>query len=463
MVYKTRMHSIASWVQRARLPIAVALTLIPAIVFYISLWSNAVGIPILDDYQIILGLLNRVSELHSISAALSSLFLSEHNGYKLIFENAVVLVQYVTCGQLHLLTLVHFGNAFPIAIFLTVVAMSRIEARDAAEKLLLLAPLAWLLFQLQYASALDFASSSLQHLAVIFFSLFSIFLLQKTSRAALLGACAALALAVASSPNGFFAGPAGLLLLAQDRRWKRAAAWSVSGIVFFAAYLFDYHPDTVQAHAGGASPAHLTLTYALSFVGASAARYASVTPSVLLGAVLCGIFVWATVKRYYRRNPAVYYSMVWILINAVAVSGLRSDLGVAQSLASRYRLYSALFLAFTYMFAIENLPWRVNAAVRLARYQDRRVVCAFALVFSVAFCTLSDLAGTRFLRAKKLELTYNYRIDWQGRSPARLLGSSGVMNNPALRRQLRDGVFATNVPVLREAVRNGVYSPPENP
>jgi hypothetical protein len=149
--------------------------------------------------------------------------------------------------------------------------------------------------------------------------------------------------------------------------------------------------------------------------------------------------------------------MLFILINAVAVSFLRSDSGVAQSLASRYRTYSNLMLAFSYIFLVENVVPRARHARAHAR------VVAAALVLSMAFCLVSDVAGARFLAGKKVALTRTYALQ-MGRT-----ASSGDMRvadteiNPALQRQIVDGIYNVNLPILRESMRLGVYRPPGLP
>jgi hypothetical protein len=274
-----------------------------------------------------------------------------------MFENAVVLSQYCAFGQVSFLPLVALGNAFALLIFLTVCSMSRAAHEDMAKKCMLLVPVAYLLFQLQYASALDFTSSSLQHLAVIFFSLFSILLLDKESRWSFTGACVSLIFAIASSPNGFFVVPVGLLMLVQSKHWRRIAVLMGNTCLMLAVYLFKYSQassvTTPQASSG--SLVHFNILYAFSFLGSSAARYLSLAPSLTLGVVLCGIFLVAVRRHYFNQNPAVFYSMLFILINALAISGLRADLGLTQSLASRYRIYSNLLLVFSYMFFTENM------------------------------------------------------------------------------------------------------------
>jgi hypothetical protein len=161
-------------------------------------------------------------------------------------------------------------------------------------------------------------------------------------------------------------------------------------------------------------------------------------------------------RRYYLQNPAIVYSIVFILINAIAVAGVRTDSGIAQSLASRYRIYSNLMLAFSYLFLVETA---------LPRWKGARVRTAFvaaALAVSAAFCFLSDIAGLHFLASKKLALTENYRREWLGEE-SRNIGQIDLNANPALKRQLETGVYDVNLPILRESVRLGVYQPPRQP
>jgi hypothetical protein len=445
---------------RGRLSFALFLITLPALIFYALLFRTAVSLPILDDYQIILDTTDHISTTYGLLPRLAIVLNSQHNGYKLVFENLVVWAMYSVTGHIHMLALVVLGNAFALLIFLIVVRMARGIETDTATRLLTLAPVAYLLLQLQYASALNFASSSLQHLAVVAFSLLAIYLLSTRAKGAFVGGCLAMVLAVASSPNGFFLAPVGVCLLVQEKRWRDAAAWAGLFAPVLGFYLFHYAPAPAGASGGsqGATALlHIHPVYVLSFVGASAARYASVLPSVLLGVVLCGVFGFAIQRRYFRQNPAVFYSMLFILINAVAVSFLRSDSGVAQSLASRYRTYSNLMLAFSYIFLVENVVPRARHARTHAR------VVSAALVLSMAFCAVSDVAGARFLAGKKVALTRTYALQMGRTSSIRDMKVADTDINPALQRQIVDGVYNVNLPILRESMRLGVYCPPDLP
>jgi hypothetical protein len=443
--------------KKLRLVFPLFLIAFPAFIFYFILYRTAVKLPILDDYEIILGTTNWLQQTPGFLHRLAIVLVSEHNGYKLMFENTVVWTVNSILGGVHILPLVAIGNIFPIFIFLIVMLMAKNITAEAATRLFLMAPVAYLLFQLQYASALNFASSSLQHLAVIAFSLLSIYLLSRKTQSAFGGACIAFIAAIASSPNGFFLVPIGVLMLAQERRWKWTAYWIAVCTGLLCFYLFRYHsaPTAVGSKTAIAF-SYLSPLYSISFVGASAAGYSSVFPSLLLGFLLCCIFGVMVARRYYLQNPAVVYSVVFILINAIAVAGVRTDSGIAQSLASRYRIYSNLTLAFCYLFLVETV---------LPRWKSARVRSGFvaaALVISAAFCFLSDIAGLHFLASKKLALTENYRREWLGEE-SRNIGQIDLNANPALRHQLETGVYDVNLPILRESVRLGVYQPPRQP
>jgi hypothetical protein len=335
--------------------------------------------------------------------------------------------------------------------------LSRIT--DPAKKILALAPVSFFIFQLQYASALNFASISLQQLTVVASSVWAIYLICMDRPGALITSCIASISAVASSPNGFFLAPIGIIVLVQQRRWKCMAYWTVLFGCLLGAYLYHYAGNPTVANAAGTTGKttadHVNLFYALSFLGSSAARYSSVLPSLFLGIALLGIVAWATAQRYFRDNPAVFYSMLFIVVTAIAVSALRADQGIAQSLASRYRIYSNLMLALSYIFAIESL------LPKLQNQQLSRFAATIAVIVSVLFCVLSDFGGARFLSQKKDLLILSYQKDWRGVE----VGSNeaDIEMNPALRRQLRDRVYDVNMPIMRESVRLGVYTPAQSP
>lgn len=434
---------------------AVLLMIAPALAFYALLWKTAFQFPLADDYDTILKFANVISQSQSYTSKLIYAVTVEHNGYKLMLDNFITLTQLKLFGQVYFLPLVALGDSFALFIFLVTCSMSQIT--PGAKKLLFLVPVAFLVFQLQYASALNFASCSLQQLPVIFFTFLSIVLLTRPDPLSVIGSCLALVLAVASSPNGFIAVPLGLVLLAQMRRWRHMPAWIGTAALMVIVYAFRYHRMASEPlpAASTQGQSHVNLVYAFSFLGSSAARYLSVGPSLALGLFLVALVCLAAGRRYFAKNPAVFYCMLFIVLNSIAVSGLRSNQGLAQSLASRYRMYSNLLLAFSYMYVIEDLLPMLKS-VKL-----RRAFLVAAVTASAAFCALSDVAGARFLAAKKEAVSIRFAEEWHPKSVG--APAPNELANPAFARQLDAGIFDPDMGVLRESVRLGVYTPPIQP
>ena len=435
----------------------VILMAAPAIVFYALLWKTAFPYPLADDYDVFLRFVNTVSQLGSFSSRLLCAITAEHNGYKLMLDNFVALAQYTLCGHIVFLPLVALGDMFALLIFGVTCSMSQIARGNTPARFLLLAPTAFLVLQLQYASALNFASCSLQQLPVIFFSFLAILLLTKPSLTSFTGACLAIALAVASSPNGFFVVPVGIVLLIQMRQWRRLIPLVGCAAALVAIYAFRYQrtPTDSASYGSAGNFTHFNIVYAISFLGSSAARFTSIKPSLVLGLLLSVLFVVAAGRKYFAKNPAIFYCMAFIMINAVAVSGLRSDQGVVQSLASRYRIFSNLLLAFSYMYILEDLLPLVKSVAL------RRSFLVTAAAVSVAFCALSDVAGARFLEGKKEMVSAQFAAQWHAQASGAPVANSFA--NPALSRQLNAGIFDVDLPVLRESVRLNVFTPPGQP
>src|SRR5581483_6699781 len=95
--------------------------------------------------------------------------------------------------------------------------------------------------------------SSLQHLAVIAFSLLAIYFISREQTWAFVLSCFTTILAIASSPNGFFLAPIGILVLMQRRQWKRIAYWCFVFVCLLVFYLYHYIPGVSGAQAPGAT------------------------------------------------------------------------------------------------------------------------------------------------------------------------------------------------------------------
>lgn len=432
----------------------------PALVFYWLLARSIGNLPIVDDYYAVLNFTNHFSQLADLPSRLNLIINSQHNEYKLVFENLIFAAQYELFGSINFKALSMLGNAFVLALFVLLASVFRISTSSNAVRVLLLLPVALLLFQLQYASTLNFSMAGLQNIPVLVFALRSITLLTHNSPPRFAGACAAMLLAVAASGSGFLLAPVGGMMLLERRRWKHLAVWSVISVAIALVYFSNYNFHSSQSNPEGTiaeSTAHLSITYLLAFIGSSVARYQGYVPSIIVGIVLLATWAFATYRGYSKENPSAFYFVIFLILTAAGVAAIRSRLGLEQSLASRYRIYSNLLLILSYIFFAESYLLRTKNRVAQLTVIGSVVACG------LVFFALSNMAGYRFLNGRRQAVAYEMAA-WQ----ASVLNTAGRANaqealnfDPAVSRQLAIGLYKPVSAVLTESIRLGVYRPPE--
>jgi hypothetical protein len=432
--------------------LATALVALPILVFYALLAKAAVNLPFLDDYPSVLEFLNVHLQLTTAGARTAHLLTAQHNEYKLLFENCVFLIDRALFGHVNFILLSALGNAFVLLLFLVIwqVALPSIEPQ---RKALLMVPPAFLLFQLQYASTLDWAMGSLQNLPVLFFALVALWQITSEGGYAFPVSCAAMLLCIASSGNGFILALSGALFLLQKRAWQRLFGWVVTAglAAGWYAYRYNFHASTPKDAAGHPHASLIgRIAYMLGFLGASAAGTTAMLPAIGLGLLLCAGLVIAWRKQAHRHNPALFYFSLFLVMSAAGVSLLRGNEELQQSLTSRYRIYSNLGLICAYLLVLEELPRSRARAVR--------AVVSVSIGLSMLFWAASDYAGFRFLKARSDEITREMRIF---EYPS-LAGSAAPAPASAIQQKHRaEGLYNPVPAVLHESERLGVYWPPD--
>ncbi len=366
---------------------------LPFAVFYAISVREAFNLPLLDDYDAILSFLNSLALIHGTGARLVYVLTAQHNEYKLMFEHAVAAAEYAVSGRVNFLLLMLLGNAFAALTLAVLWKMFRIPDRMASKRLLLFAPAPLLLLQLHYAETVDWSMATLQNLPVIFFSLLSLYLLAKPSSIRLWLACLSLVLSIASSGNGFLVAPAGFLMLMQFRRFRASAVWLLTTAAMTALYFYRYDLSAVSdpgTHSVMDSVRHVHLLYAVAFLGSAVAAL-----KYPIGVLACVVFASASVRAYRRTHPDVYFSMLWILLTALGVSGLRSGFGVEQSQAARYSVYSVLLIILCYFYVAARA-----ASTRLSSKWQSMAFAAF-LIACFAVCIRGDSEGYHFLVTRR--------------------------------------------------------------
>lgn len=426
--------------------------LIPPIVFYALLAKTLMSFPLQDDYHAILGFLlqwkgkrgfGRIVEIVSF----------QHNDYRCMFENAIVALQYTVLGHTDLKALSILGDLCVIPLFAVLYLIWRECGRPLDYRLLAFVPVSWILFQLQYESTLNFATSGLQCIPVLMFALLTCYFAAKAGKLAFLGAIVSLLLSIASYANGLFLIPVCSILFLQRREFKRLAVWCLVGAISCLVYFYGYNfaAESASTHMdnivlgilGRFSP-----IYATAFLG-SIAAIRNPLPAIVLGITLVGIFAFATRDRLFARQPALYYSALFILVTGLAVSGLRSSYGLASALGSRYRINSTLLFILLYLYLADKFYGIHVRPIALK-------ISAVALgVLLVGFTLESDRAGEKLLLAKRRAVEVEM-LRWQQHDSRRPIDPAFPGDFTAVNEV--NGLFDPIEPFFSDSIREGIYT-----
>jgi hypothetical protein len=441
-------------------PLGVAVPLLfvalPAILFYGILVCNISTIPYDDDYFTLLGFLNQLVPLQSISAKVMYFLAAQHNEYKLFFVHAVAWSQYALFGHLDLRVLALFGDLFILLLAILFWKMFLPRHNSLPARLAYFIPVSWLLFQLQYWETANWAMASLQNTPVLFFSFGAIYLLVKGSQPAFWGALTFFILAVAASGNGFLLVPVALLFLVLNRRYIRIVLWLVATAACIAAYAYRYNvmsSQTQQHHSIFSTFHPLAPAYVIAFIG-SAAGFPFKPASLFLGSLLCIFFIWMAWRGYIRRNPLVSYCVLFLLLTSIGVAGLRSDFGLAQALSSRYTIYSDLFLIFAWFAIVEEFLQHK----RIPFLSNNLFLAAVAL--SVLYGLSLDMFGMIQISSRTRNLVQAMAAYQHPTSPDSIIGPSPKLLDRTPD-PLTDDVNQRARPILAQSIKLGIYRPPD--
>jgi hypothetical protein len=426
---------------------------IPPIAFYVLLACSLTKLPFADDYDSVLNYLLKWKSESGLQH-IAQIITSQHNEYRLIFENTIFGIQFAIMGHTNLEFLSILGDLFVIPLFGVLYLIWRDFGNSWDFALFAFIPTSWLLFQLQYASTLNCAMNPLQSVPVICFMLLTCWLAVKPSRAIFAACLLSLVLCISSSGNGLFMIPIGCLIFLQRKQHSRLVVWlAVSGvmsIVYFAGYSVrasssDAHHNVIN------SVRHISLGYGAAFLGSIATK-ANPAPAIALSVILVVLFLFATHDRLFVRNPALYYSSLFFFVTGLAVSGIRSDRGLVTALGSRYRINSTVLVILLYFYLADKFR-----DVRLKRPVG--IVCvSLAGIILLGFTCESDKGGEALLllRRQKVRDAISRWQRHESQPPVVPRGPDDftVEND-------KKGMYEPNVPILVEAIRGGIYQLPE--
>ena len=430
-------------------PTVVALIALPIAIVYFILLTHMVNIPMADDYDALLNFSIHLRNAPKLSDKLLYFLSSQHSEYKLFLVHALLWLELHLLGHIDLKLLSVIGNSLILLLGILFWQMFLPRHQGLATRMAFFVPVSWLLFQLQYAQTLNFATAGIQNLAVLVFSLAAIYFLHCVNRRAFLAAVACLVLAISASGNGLLLAPIGLMILVLSRRYRGVAVWAAVSAICIAAYLYGYDSRLWLARSSAPVPALAQLLrpiYTIGFIG-SAGAYPIRAGSFVLGGAICVFYFYMAKRGYFHRNPAIGYSVLFLFLSAVLVTGFRSNFGMSSSTASRYTIYSTLLLIFGWLIIVEE--WLITKMEPALRNRILVIATAGAILFSVAM----DVWGFRYLCNRNRNLVTGMRLYEHSASSQSSVGPSF----PASRSKEDQAYNLWTRDLLSESSKLGIY------
>jgi hypothetical protein len=153
--------------------------------------------------------------------------------------------------------------------------------------------------------------------------------------------------------------------------------------------------------------------------------------------------------------PAVLFYVLFLILTAIGVAGIRSSFGIEQAVVSRYTIYSALLLIFAWFAIAEELLQHRPASL----FHNDMLLCAVLVV--VPFSLGMDFGGWVQTERRDRALIRAMAAHEHPASPGAQTGPSPPLLNLNVKTDPVTEAFNQQVrPILDESIRLGVYRPP---
>lgn len=339
---------------------ALIALLITSIAYFYVVFKYSVNVPCSDDYDAILDLVNRFGA--STPSEKLSLLFRNHMEHRIVFCRVIVLLDHSIFGQINFVRLIFWGNLSMIGLlWLFYKMLPAVE-----NKILYFIPIPFLFLNLQQYENAIWAMASLQNLYVVFFSILSLYLLNKGNFSSLIGAILTALLASYTSGSGLFALIAGLILLVLCKRRKtHVMIWLLASAVIFYTYFSNYispNPDFKLSEALLHSPDKIIGNFfaltggGLTFEKHYEAAFNTIgfLTAILAGYAISVLFLYLLYKKYFLKNPFFFSVVVFFFIVFLSVATSRISFG-AEYIADtgRYKINSIAFYVIVYLIFLD--------------------------------------------------------------------------------------------------------------
>lgn len=322
--------------------------LLPPVIYIYFVYTYSLNIPFSDDFTIMSQAINTI-QATNFNEKFSALF-SLNGEHRLVFLRLSYLLSYLLFEEIDFRFLTFFGNTALVALLFLFLKITKVPHSN----LLYFVPVSILLFQLQTWKNMTWAQSAIEHQCIFLFTGLTFYLLNKNSNRYFLFGFFFAVVSIYTNGSGLGTIFLGWIILLINKKYRQSVVWAIGTLLLSVFYFKNFHTFT-NVLSGTESLAGLKnlLIYFFSFLG-SALSLNNLQVAFGCGVALSFYLCFLTWEKYFKKNSTVYMFMVFIFIYAAMVAIARSDLGVENVFAPRYKVASVILICLVYMSLAEK-------------------------------------------------------------------------------------------------------------
>ncbi|HEM56167.1 MAG TPA: hypothetical protein ENO30_05325 [Thermodesulfobium narugense] len=368
-----------SLVDEFRDKIYLWLALFPLAIYIAAVLVFSINIPADDDYDAVLGFLNRFITSNNLGEKIWLLF-SQHNEHRIFFNRIIELLQYCIMNKVNFYVLSIVGNLGWVLSFFVIYKLYKKKCNNY--KYLL--PISIIFFSFLTHTLMSWSMASIQQYYQVLFLLLSYyFLIYKFSIKNALLYQFFLLLGVWTGGGGLIFYLPAVIYLFFKKRNKEAIVTTILFLLnsYFYFVFFDYHfTSSVTSFSYFLKHFSDILIYVLNFIGniKVLTRYEYIVGLIFF---LCSIYI-----AFKKQCEFQILILLAVVLTAFAAAIDRVHFGIWQALSSRYTMYPIILLSSNYLSILPDKDNKLNNRIYI-----------FALGLSVLIFSIAMPNGVRNL------------------------------------------------------------------
>ncbi|MBP6410776.1 MAG: hypothetical protein KA313_06730 [Pseudarcicella sp.] len=342
------------------------LILIPIVGLFYFIQQMGLNIPFWDDHALKATVLD-FENATSWSDKILVLF-KQHNEHRISLTRLLAVASFKLLGTINFQYLQYFGNFLWLGVGLIFYKVGTKSTLNIWH----FVPISFLFFGLQFHENTFWGMSAVQNFGIIFWILWSIYLVSFHLDKLFWLAIVTSIFAVFTSGNGIFVIPIITMLLLLKKEFKKMFVYLCFGIGIIGIYFYQFEfPPTKQTNFE--IPIIALIKFTFAFIGQWADIFSemdinnrfqiSMYFGILLGIATMFICILSLKKIFFNtHNKAknidffTLGTIAFVFLTALVVVYKRIDYGQATILTSRYKMYSLVLMTIIYVYLLHYIP-----------------------------------------------------------------------------------------------------------